>query len=329
MMALLLTRRAAAAATAAAILSRRDAMAQDYPSRVVTIIVPYPPGGQPDVMARFLADRLNRAHPGRFVVENRVGGAGNIGTSYVARAQPDGSTIMVGTVASHGVNPGLFGANLPYDPVADFRHIALLATAPGVLVVHPSFPARSFQEFVAIVRVNPGRFSYASPGPGTLNRLVMEMTKRKLGLDIVGVPYRGAGPAFNDTVAGHVQANVTNIELAAQAIAEGRLRGLAVGAHQRAALLPDVPTLAELGHPDLVSPVWSGLFAPVRTPDAIVAWLAENTRMVLQDPELRSAMAAVGAVPGEMTPAQFEAFVRSEVARLTAAVREIGMTADN
>ncbi len=327
-MTLLPTRRTTLAAGAAALLAPRILRAQDYPSRTVTIIVPYPPGGQPDVMARFLADRLNRLYPGRFVVENRVGGAGNVGTSHVARSVPDGTTIMVGTVASHGVNPGLFGASLPYDPVADFRHIALLATAPGVLVVHPSLPARNFSEFVALIRANPGRYSYGSPGPGTLNRLVMEMLKRKLGLDIVGVPYRGAGPAFNDTVAGHVQANVTNIELAAQAVAEGRLRAIAVGAHERAALLPDVPTLAELGHPDLVSLVWSGLFAPARTPDAIVGWLAANTRAVLQDAELRSAMAAVGAVPGNMTPAQFEAFVRSEVARLTEAVRAIGMTAE-
>jgi len=321
-------RRAMLALAAAAGLAPRAPVAQGYPAGLVTIVVPFPPGGQPDLMARLLAERLNRIFPRRFVVENRVGGAGNVGTASVARAQPDGSTLMVGTVASHGVNPGLM-PNIPYDAINDFRAIALLATAPGVLVVHPSVPARSFEEFVALVRANPGRLSYASPGAGTLNRLVMESIKHKLGLDIVGVPYRGAGPAFNDTVAGHVQANITNIEIAAQAIAEGRLRGLAVGDHQRSALLPDVPTLAELGHPDLVSLVWSGLFAPARTPDAVVSTLAEHVRTILQDPELRRTMAAVGATPGDMTPAQFAEFVRSEVRRLGAAIRAIGITAED
>ena len=304
------------------------AQAQDYPARLVTIVVPYPPGGQPDLMGRLLADRMNRVFPGRFVVENRVGGAGNIGSTHVARAQPDGYTLLVGTVASHGVNPSII-RNIPYDAIADFRHIALLATAPGILVVHPSVQARSFAEFVALVRANPGRFSYGSPGAGTLNRLVMESIKHKLGLDIVGVPYRGAGPAFNDTVAGHVQANMTNIEIAAPAIAEGRLRGLAVSDHRRAAMLPDVPTLAELGHADLVSLVWSGLFAPARTPDAVVDVIAGHVRTVLQDAELRRTMAASGATPGDMTPAQFETFVRAEIARLGAAVRAIGITAED
>lgn len=319
----MLTRRTLYVAALGAAVSS-GARAQAYPSRRVHIVVPYPPGGQPDVAGRLLADALGEIYPQPFVVENRVGGLGMIGASHVARAAPDGHTLLVGTVASHGINPAVI-PDLTYDAINDFRHVALLAQAPNVLVVHSSVPVSTFEEFVQYARERPGQLNFASPGVGTLNNLVTEMIKRELRLNIASVEYRGAGPAFNDVMAGHVQGVVTNIELAVPQLAGGRIKALAVSSTERAELLPDVPSYAELGYPTLTSTVWSGLFAPKATPDAIVNELNARCREALRGDRARSTMHSLGIVPGDMSAAEFEAFVRNEVTRLGQLVRTIGI----
>jgi tripartite-type tricarboxylate transporter receptor subunit TctC len=319
----MLTRRAFHLAALGAALPL-PALAQTYPSRVVTIVAPYPPGGQPDVAARFTAEALSRLYPQRFIVENRVGGLGNIGSTYVARAEPDGHTLLVGTVASHGINPSVV-PNLTYDAINDFRHVALLAQAPSVFVIHSDVPANTFDEFVAYVRSRPGQLSYASPGVGTLNHLVMETIKKDLGLDMPSVEYRGAGPAFTDVMAGHVHAVVTNIEIAAPQMSTGRVKALAVSSTERAPLLPNVPTYNELGHRAFTSTVWSCLFAPRRTPDAIVNDLNAKVREGLRDERAQATMRNLGIVTGNLNPAEVEAFVRNEIERLGRQVRAVGV----
>ena len=293
-MTLLPTRRATLTAGMGALAAPRIARAQDYPTRTVTIIVPYPPGGQPDVMARFLADRLNRLYPGRFVVENRVGGAGNVGTSHVARSVPDGTTIMVGTVASHGVNPGLFGASLPYDPIADFRHVALLATAPGVLVVHPALPARNFAEFVALIRANPGRYDYGTTGGGGTLQMAAILFVRATGAQLNEIPYRGGAPATLDLAAGRIALQFDTGVTGFQTARGGQARAFAVTTPQRSPFAPDVPTWREIGV-DAEFTVWQGVFTATGTPAPVRQALHAAIGRALRSEATQRRFAELGA----------------------------------
>ncbi|WP_375459684.1 Bug family tripartite tricarboxylate transporter substrate binding protein [uncultured Enterovirga sp.] len=299
--------------------------AQTYPGRTVVLSVPTPPGGQPDILARLVADRLSKALPQRLVVENRAGANSNISPREVARAAPDGHTLLVAS-APFLINTSLY-TDLAFDPIRDFVPVAMLGAAPSILIVHPSVPAKTLAEFVDYLRQSAGKPIYASPGAGTASRLLFEQFKRLAGVEPGIVPYRGAGPVFNDVLAGHVPMTIAQVEVAAAMVREGRLRALAVSSRERSALLPDVPTFRELGFPIEVT-VWSGLYAPAGTPPAIVELLNAETRKALAEPAARDVMGKLGIVSEPLTPAQLGDLVRAEIARYAGIVKAAGITVD-
>jgi tripartite-type tricarboxylate transporter receptor subunit TctC len=310
----------------AAIWSAQDAsFAQTYPSRPVVMSVPTPPGGQPDILARIVADRLSKAFNQRFLVENKPGANSNISPALVARAAPDGHTLLVAS-APFMINPSLY-SDLTFDPVKDFVPIAMLGAAPSMLIVHPSVPATTLAEFIDYARKNAGRPIYASPGAGTASRLLFEQFKRLVGIDVGIVPYRGAGPVFNDVLAGHVPMTVAQVEVAAPMVREGRLRALAVTSRERTALLPEVPTFTELGYPLAVT-VWSGLFAPAGTPSEIVEKLHAETRKALSDAEVTELLSKLGIVAEPLSSAEVGQLVSSEIARYREIVKAAGVTVE-
>lgn len=301
------------------------AAAQTYPSRTVTIVVPTPPGGQPDILARLAADRLSRTLPQRFVVENKPGNNSNIAPTQVARAEPDGHTLLVGS-APFTINPSLY-TDLAFDAQRDFVPVAMLGAGPAVLVVNPSVPATTLAEFVAYLRRNPGKPLYGSPGAGTASRLLFERFKRLADFDVGIVPYRGAGPVFNDVLAGHVPFTIAQLEVAAAMAKEGRLRALAVSSRQRTALLPDVPTFAELGYPIDVT-VWTALFAPKGTPDAVVQLLNAEIRKAMADPEVTAVLAKLGNVAEPLSGAEVGGLLARDIAHYREIVKTAGVTVD-
>jgi tripartite-type tricarboxylate transporter receptor subunit TctC len=288
-------------------------------------VVATPPGGQPDILARLIADRLSRAFPYRFIVENRVGANGNLAPAHVARQAPDGHTLFVGS-APFLINPSLY-ADLSFDVFRDFKPIAYLGAAPTALIVHPSFPASTLAEFIDHVRKNPGRPWYASPGAATASRITFELFKRQANVDIGIVPYRGAGPVFNDVLAGHVPITLAQPEVAAAMVQEGRLRALAVSSKERAPLLPNTPTFRELGYP-IVRTVWSGLFAPAGTPDGVVQRLNAEARKALAEPDVIDILNKLGLVVEPMSPEELGRLVASEVASYAEIVKAAGITAE-
>jgi tripartite-type tricarboxylate transporter receptor subunit TctC len=293
------------------------------PSRQVRIIVPVAPGGTTDLLGRLLGQRFTDAVGQPAVVENRAGGAMVVGTDMVAKAAPDGHTLGV-LLSTHTVN-AVAVPNLPYDSVRDFTPIAHLANFPGVLTVHPSVPVRNVAEFIAFARANPGRLSYGMPGPGTSGHLTMELLKRRAGLDIVGVSYRGGGPALNDLIAGHIQVMINSPASSKPHMDGGRIRALATTGSRRSDAFPDLPTLAEAGHRDVQTYEWYGLFGPGGTPEPIVRhWHAETVR-VLAVPEVRARLAALGADIGGGTPQEFAAFLGREREFWGPLIREIGV----
>jgi len=312
-------------ATGLVLLASAGAVAQDYPTRLVTVVVPTPPGGQPDILARLIADRLSRAFPYRFIVENRAGANGNLAPAHVAKQAPDGHTLLVAS-APFLINPSLY-PDLPFDVFRDFKPIAFLGAATTALIVHPSFPAKTLAEFIEHVRKNPGKPWYASPGAATASRITFELFKRQAKIDVGIVPYRGAGPVFNDVLAGHVPMTIAQPEVVAAMVQEGRLHALAVSSSQRAPLLPDVPTYAELGYP-IVRTVWSGLFAPAGTPDSVIQRLHAEARKALAEPEVLAILDKLGMVIEPMSPEQLGQLVASEVASYREIVKEAGITAE-
>ena len=301
------------------------AIAQDYPTRTVVMAVPTPPGGQPDILARLVADRLSRVFPHRFIIENRVGANGNLAPAHVARATPDGHTLLVAS-APFLINPSLYN-DLPFDVFRDFKPVAFFGSAPAVVTVNPSFPAKTLSEFIAHVKKNPGQPWYASPGAATASRITFELFKRQAGIDVAIVPYRGAGPVFNDVLAGHVPFTIAQPEVVAAMVRENRLRALAVSSRERAPLLPDVPTFTELGYP-IVRTVWSGLFAPAGTLDSVIDRLNREVRKALAEPEVKQTLDKLGVVVEDMSPKQLGELVADEVAKYAEIVKQAGITAD-
>lgn len=282
-----------------------------YPSRPIMLVVPFAPGGAVDVSGRAIADRLGKLLGQPIVVDNRGGAGGTIGSTYVAKAPPDGHTLIVASQTTHVVNPAVT-PHLGYNAETDFVPITLIDRLANVLLVNADLPVKTFDEFVAWVRANPGKWNYASSGNGSVAHLSMEVLKAKLGLAITHVPYRGAGPALNDLLAGMVQVTWNNLTSNLAYITNGRLRALAVAAPQRVAQLPAVPTFDELKLPDLNLTSWTGLAAPARTPDAVVSRLYDGMRAVLADPATKIAWEARGAMlPEAITPAQY----RQEIAQ--------------
>jgi len=282
------------------------AQATRYPSRPITLVVPFAAGGSVDVSGRAIADRLGKALGQTIIVDNRGGAGGAIGSTYVAKAAPDGHTLIVTSQSTHVVNPAVT-PNLSYNAETDFAPITLIDRLANVVLVNADLPVKTFDEFVAFVRANPGKWNYASSGNGSVAHLSMEILKAKLGLAITHVPYKGAGVALGDLLSGQVQMTWNNLTSNLNMITNGKLRALAVAAPQRIAQLPSVPTFDELKLPDLNLTSWTGLAAPARTPDAIVARLYEAMRTVLADPATKLAWEARGAMlPEALTPAQYK-----------------------
>ena len=305
------------------------ALAQGWaPSRPVTIVVPFPPGGATDVIARLIAGPMAQSLGQPVVVENRVGGGGTVGTAAVARGAADGQTMLMGTIATHGIIPGLF-PQLPYDAVADFAPVTQCASQAYVLVVHPSVPARSVAELIALARAQPGRLTYATAGNGTAGHLTAELFRDMAGrLDMVNVPYRGAGPATADMIGGQVNLTFDVLLTMADHIRGGRLRALAVTSARRSAAMPDIPTLAESGLPGYDAVGWNGLFVSSRTPPEIVARLSAEARAALNRPEVKAQVERQGAEVVASTPDQFGQFVRAEIARWREVIQRTGVRAE-
>jgi tripartite-type tricarboxylate transporter receptor subunit TctC len=303
------------------------ATAQGYPSRPVKIVVPFGAGGGTDALARFLAHGLERRLGQPFIVENRGGSGTTLGATMVARAEPDGQTIMLGTASTFAVAPGLY-KRLAYDPVRDFSPIMLLATVPFVLTVHPSLGAGSVQELVALARSRPGALSYASAGLGSVHHVFCELLMTMTGIDMKHVPYRGGGPAINDVVAGHVPVYFADVGPAAPLVRAGKLRALGVTTLARSVNLPDVPTLDEAGVAGYEANTWQMMVAPARTPAPIVERLNGALLDFMRTDEAQQHFVALGMQPKTSTPGQTHDYIRAEAARWTRIIAGIGISID-
>jgi len=316
----MLTRRSLLAASAAIAVPAR---AETWPTKPIKLVVPYAPGGTTDVIGRVIGEYLGRQLGQNLVVENRPGKGATIGTSQVAKATPDGYTLVMSNVAAMAVSPALYG-DLDYDPVRDFVHITLASLNPSVLVVHPSFPAKTLADYVAWARANPDKLAYATSGPGSSNHILGVMTAQATGTKLVHVPYRGAGPAMQDTIAGIVPSMFDSLPSAAPHIKAGKVRALAVSGEQRSASFPDVPTMKESGYPALVSYSWFGLSAPAKTPAPIVERIAREMQVVLKLPDVVKRWEEIGAESSTKTPAEYGAFVKAELEKWTPVVKASG-----
>lgn len=297
-----------------------------WPARPIRMIVPFPPGGPTDIVARVLAERMARDLGQSVVVENRAGASGNVGNEAAAKSAPDGYTVLYNT-SSIALSPALY-ANLPYDAQRDLAPVALTATIPLVLAVHEALPVRDVAGFIAHVRERPGQLSYGSAGNGNVTHLAAFMLLRANGLDAVHVPYRGSAPALLDVAAGRVQFMTDTVNSALPLIRDGRLRALAVTSPTRLALLPDVPTLAETVMPGFEVGAWQGMMAPARTPSAVIARLNAAVMAALGDPDVRAKLADQGTQPLGGTPEQYGQTLRDETARWGRVIAESGVKLD-
>ncbi len=304
------------------------ALAQtDFPSRPVTLVVPFPPGGGTDTGARIVAQRLSMRWGQAVVIENKGGASGQLGADFVAKARPDGYTILMGNIGTQAINPILY-KKLPYDPDKAFAPISLVAELPLAMMVNPGVPAKSAQEFITLAKRQPGRLNYSSSGGGGAPHLAAEMFKEGTGTFIVHVPYRGGGPAVADLLAGNVQLSFMTVLEAIGHIKAGKLRALAVTSQQRVSALPEVPTLAESAVPGFNSISWIGLLAPAGTPPAVVDKIAADLRDVINAPEVKSRLIDLGGVPRSTTPAEFAKLIDEDRKRYTAIIKNRGITLD-
>ncbi|MGE5640642.1 MAG: Bug family tripartite tricarboxylate transporter substrate binding protein [Clostridia bacterium] len=302
-------------------------LAQPYPSKPVKVVIPLPAGSTPDIVGRTLAEKLQKALGQPFVVDNRTGAAGNIGTEAVAKATPDGYTLLVSINGPVAVNTHLY-KNLPYDPDKELLPISLLASAPQMLVVTPKVPADSFRAFIDYAKRNPGRLSYGSVGAGSASHLTMELLKSEAGLFIVHIPYRGFPPAVTDMLGGNIDAMFAIIPAVLPHVKAGKMKALAVTALKRSSLAPEVPSVAELGYPQLESLAWIGLLAPAGTPADIVSRLSAETMRSMQSADTREALGKQGFDVVASSPEEFSRWIRSESAKWAKVIRASGATPD-
>lgn len=290
-----------------------SAGAQEWPSRPVRIVAPFAPGGSADTLGRLVAIRLAAKFKQNFVVDNRTGAGGTIGTELVADSAPDGYTLVVSGIATHAIGPAM--QKTPYDPVKSFTHIALFGGPPIIAVVHPGVEAKSLSQFVALSKSTPQGISYGSPGPGTNGHLVAELFRMRSGSNLVHIPYKGAALAMVDLAGGHIPSSFNTLSTAAVHVKSGRARALAHSAAKRVSAFPDVPTFVESGYKDLVATTWFSLSGPAGMPPAIVKHLNAAVREALATPEMRERLTPEGIEPNDLDSQAFTQFVRGEVAR--------------
>ena len=306
-----------------AIAGIAPAAAQDYPTRPITLVVPYPAGGGNDVLARLVAERMSKSLGGTIVVENRGGAGGTIATRQVAKSPPDGYTMLIAT-SSLAINPALY-PNVGYDPRKDFAPIGLLASGANVVLVHPTVPAKSIPELIALAKAQPGKLNFASTGSGSSVHLAAELFAAMAGIKINHVPYRGSGPALNDLLGGHVTMMFATLPSAMGIVAGGKARALAVTGAKRSDAFPDLPTIAEAGLPGYAAELHYGLVAPAGTPRPIVDKLNAALRAALSDATLRERLGREGAVPLPSTPEEYAADIDAEEKKWGKIVRDAGV----
>jgi tripartite-type tricarboxylate transporter receptor subunit TctC len=316
---------AALAALAVIAFTAPDAVhAQGYPARTVTLIVPSAAGGGTDTIGRLIGDQLSKQTGQGFVVENRTGAGLVVGTTAAAKAAPDGYTLLVGLTGNMSVNPSLF-ARLPYDPLADFTPVAMLADYPFLVVVNNDLPARSIKELVALLKSQPGKIDYASAGNGTGQHLSTELFKMMTGTEMRHVPYRGAQPAYQDVISGRVPVFFDNMSTAMSLAKGDKVRALAVTSKQRSDLMPELPTVDEAGVPRYEYHTWFGLWAPKGTPQPIIDKLHAEVRKALADPTVQQRVAATAGVPSHMPLDGIEPFVKGEIAKWAEVIKRAGI----
>ena len=301
------------------------AAAQGFPSKPVRIVVPFPPGGSTDLLARRIAEKWQQSLGQPVIVENRPGAGGVTGSDFVARAAPDGHTLVMGVTGSHGVSISL-NPRLPYHPLRSFEPISRVVSAPLVIVVGAAVPARTLAEYVAAARSKPGEITHSSPGVGTSMHLTGEMFNAAAGTQLVHVPYKGSAGAINDLMGGQVQSMFSDFLVALPQVESGRIRALAVTSARRHPLMPNVPTVAESGYPGFEALSWQGLFAPAGTPREVIERLNAETQKALASPDIRDFFSRQGFEVAGSSPAEFRAFIEAEIPKWAKVVKEAGLT---
>ena len=308
-------------------LAAPGAWAQAYPVKPVRIVVPFPPGGTSDILARTIGPRLSTEWGQPVVVDNRPGAAGNIAAEHVARAPGDGYTLFITTVGIHAIHPSLY-SKLPFDPLRDFTPVTNLVMLPSVLAVHPSIPVRSVKELIALAKKRPGDLSYSSAGSGSQPHLTAELFKTMTGVDLLHVPYKGAAQQLTDLVAGHVALTFATAPSAVPFIKGGQMRAIGVSSGKRASALPDVPTIAEAGVPGYEAVGWNGMVAPANLPAPVLEKVNATVVKAFNLPEVRNRMISLAAEPVTTTPAQFGAYIKAEIAKWAKVVKASGARLD-
>ena len=315
----------AAALAAASVLVADSAYAQTYPEKPIRIVSPFSPGGGTDLMGRLIGQQFTKSWGQQVVVENRPGANGMVGADFVAKAAPDGYTLLVGTMGTHGINASLY-RKMPYDAVAGFTPVTALITSPMLLLVHPSIPARSVKDFIALAKARPGQITFSSAGTGSVGHLAGELFDFLAQVKIVHIPYRGSGPATIDLLSGQVQSMVGSPAATLSYVKAGRVRALAQTGARRSAVIPDVPTLAESGLKDYDVTTWYGFWGPARMPHALTQKLHGEVVRMLALPETRQLLTAQGMEPFGNTPEEFAALVKAELAKWARVAAHAGIT---
>ena len=308
-------------------LTAPSAMAQQYPSKPIVLVVPFAPGGTSELISRLVAQKLTERLGQQVVVENRPGAAGNIAMEQVARAAPDGYTLILGHIGTLAVNPAMF-PKLPYDAIKDFAPVSLIAAVPNIVTVNPAVPAKTLKEFLDLARAKPGSINYGSAGNGSAGHLAMEYLKRIAKADMVHVPYKGTGPMLTDLLAGQTQATFTGSSPLIPHIKSGKLRALAVGSAVRIPSLPEVPTVAESGFAGFETAQWYGIIAPAKTPLAIIQKLSVEIAQVMKQPDVIARLSGDGTVMIGSTPNEFAAYISKEMKRWGEVVHDANIKAE-
>ena len=301
--------------------------AQEYPAKPVRILVGFAPGGATDIVARAVAPRLTAALGQQVIVENRPGAGSNIAAEIVARAAPDGYTLLMGTIAALAINPSLYG-KVPFDPVEDFAPITQAGAMNNIIVVHPVLPVKTLKAFVALAKSRPGQINYATPGASSSAHLAGELFRKVAGIDIVPVHYKGGGQAIVDVLAGHVPVAFSSVPVVIPHVKAGKFKAIAVTTGKRAAALPDVPTVAETGYKGYEVNNWYGLLAPTGTPRPVIDRLNKEATGVLKSPDIAKFLSDHGHEPVTTTPEQFGAFIKSEITKWAKIVKDSGAKAN-